>query len=219
MVYLEFHEEWLCLFTMSVEIQGILNSFLWCPLYLHSCSPSIQSLSLLSFPCQYCCCVTALVPWAPVLLAGRIVFLSWQPNQCLLAQLWMTSVVICIVRCHLCLTANILYYKFLDLLDACCHVWWLECLVVMHVGMSVVMLMELMLMFIPVFLHPLFSAWFCPYSQSYMYISGPFLYIMCIWYWWILGRTNCNPVDRFNTSFLNILTRGLWAVIISHAKQ
>ena len=81
--------------------------------------------------------------------------------------------------------------------------------VVMHVGISVVLLMELMLMFMPAISPSLFPVWFCLDGWSVTYTSGPSLYMTCILYWWTLRRMHCSHWDRANTSFLKKVVCGL----------
>ena len=85
--------------------------------------------------------------------------------------------------------------------------------VFMCVGITVVMMMEMMPIFMPAISSSVFSAQFGPDSQSAIYNSGPGLYIMYILYWWICRRMHLSCWERVDTSFLNIMTVGWCSVI------
>ena len=85
--------------------------------------------------------------------------------------------------------------------------------IIMHSGMFIVVCMVLMCTCIPGISLSLFSLWFCLETQSAMKRSGPGLYIILTLYWLILRRIHYSLCDSVTTSFVNIVTSGLWSVI------
>ena len=110
---------------------------------------------------------------------------------------------------HPLVICSFICYKWLSCVVSCCSLH-----ISMHCWMFVVVSMVLMLTYIPATSLSLFSLWFCLDSQSAMMRSGPSLYVILTLYWWILRRILCGLCDNVATSFLNIVTSGLWLVII-----
>ena len=91
----------------------------------------------------------------------------------------------------------------------------------MHSGTSVTTCTSSTLMSKPLMTSSLSSLWLCLDSQSAIKISGPGFYTILIMYWWILRMMHWVLWDRVASSFLNMVTRGLWSIItvMSLAKQ